>query len=62
MDGRGRCQDNIFVERLWRSLKYEELYYRAHDTVDDADTSVGACMAFYNDERPHQALARVCGP
>jgi putative transposase len=61
MDGRGRCQDNIFVERLWRSLKYEEVYLRAYDTVGDAETGIGAWMAFYNDERPHQALGN-CTP
>jgi putative transposase len=56
MDGKGRCLDNVFVERLWRSLKYEEVYLHAYDTVAEARTGIGRYLAFYNDERPHQAL------
>ncbi len=56
MDGKGRCRDNIFVERLWRSVKYEEVYLKTYQTVLEARNGIGAYMAFYNDERPHQAL------
>jgi putative transposase len=56
MDGKGRCLDNVFVERLWRSLKYEEVYLHAYDTVAEARAGIGRYLAFYNDERPHQAL------
>ena len=56
MDGRGRCLDNVFVERLWRSLKYEEVYLHAYDSPADAKAGIGRWMAFYNDTRPHQAL------
>ena len=56
MDGKGRCRDNIFVERLWRSVKYEEVYLKAYQNVSEARASIGAYMAFYNEERPHQAL------
>ena len=56
MDGRGRVYDNIFVERLWRSVKYEEVYLREYATVKDAVLGLGDYFRFYNDERPHQAL------
>ena len=56
MDGKGRCMDNIFVERLWRSLKYEEVYLHAYATVAEARTGIGAWLSFYNDERQHQSL------
>jgi putative transposase len=56
MDGKGRCLDNIFCERLWRSLKYEEIYLRAYETTKEARTMIGQWFAFYNDERPHQSL------
>ena len=56
MDGKGRCIDNIFVERLWRSLKYEEVYLHAYDSPRDAQRGIGNYLAFYNTERPHQAL------
>lgn len=56
MDGKGRCMDNIFVERLWRSLKYEEVYLRAYETVDEAKQSIAAWIHFYNYDRVHQAL------
>ena len=56
MDGKGRCMDNIFVERLWRSLKYEEVYLHAYATVAEARTGIGAWLHFYNTERQHQSL------
>jgi putative transposase len=56
MDGKGRCIDNIFVERLWRSVKYEEVYLHAYDNVAEARVGIGRYLAFYNSERPHQAL------
>jgi len=56
MDGKGRCLDNVFVERLWRSLKYEEVYLHAYDSAAQARDGIGRYFAFYNDERPHQAL------
>ena len=57
MDGRGRFVDNIFIERLWRSLKYEEVFIKAYATVAAARVGIGGWLSFYNDERPHQALA-----
>jgi putative transposase len=56
MDGRGRFSDNIFVERLWRSLKYEEVYLKAYQNVAEARCSIAAYFEFYNHERLHQAL------
>jgi len=56
MDGRGRAIDNIFIERLWRSVKYEEIYLKDYDTVMDLDLSLLAYFRFYNYERPHQSL------
>jgi putative transposase len=56
MDGKGRCIDNIFVERLWRSLKYEEVYLHAYDSLAEARIGIGRYLAFYNTERPHQSL------
>ena len=56
MDGRGRFSDNIFVERLWRSLKYEEVYLRAYESVAEARQGIAAYFNFYNHERLHQAL------
>jgi putative transposase len=55
MDGKGRYLDNIFIERLWRSLKYEEVFLKAYDSVAEARRGMGDWLAFYNDERPHQA-------
>ena len=57
MDGKGRCFDNIFVERLWRSVKYEEVYLHDYETVGDAQTGLGRYFPFYNGERLHEALA-----
>jgi putative transposase len=56
MDGKGRFLDNIFIERLWRSLKYEEVFIKAYASVVEARRGIGGWLAFYNDERPHQAL------
>jgi putative transposase len=56
MDGRGRCMDNVFVERLWRSIKYEEVDLKAYQNGTEARKGIGAYLAFYNQERPHQAL------
>jgi putative transposase len=56
MDGKGRCLDNVFVERLWRSLKYEEVYLHAYDSVTDARARIGRYLTFYNEARPHQSL------
>jgi putative transposase len=56
MDGRGRCFDNIFMERLWRSLKYEEIYLRDYALVTEARAGIGNWFRFYNHERRHQSL------
>lgn len=56
MDGKGRCLDNVFVERLWRSVKYEEVYLHAYDDVAQARAGIARYMDFYNLERPHQSL------
>src|SRR5262252_6449638 len=56
MDGKGRYMDNIFVERLWRSLKYEEVYLNAYASVAEAKHGIGAWLRFYNEERQHQTL------
>ena len=56
MDGKGAWRDNVFVERLWRSVKYEEVYLRAYDSVSDARASIGRYLDFYNQRRPHSSL------
>ena len=56
MDGKGRYLDNIFIERLWRSLKYEDVYIKAYTSVREARSGIGSWLAFYNDIRLHQAL------
>jgi putative transposase len=56
MDGKGAWRDNVFVERLWRSVKYEEVYLRAYESVVDARQSIGRYLDFYNTKRPHQSL------
>ena len=56
MDGRGTWRDNVFVERLWRSVKYEEVYLRAYDSVSDARASLSRYLDFYNSRRPHSSL------
>jgi putative transposase len=56
MDGRGRALDNVFVERLWRSVKYEDIYIQGYDTVPELHGGLGRYFGFYNDERLHQSL------
>ena len=56
MDGKGRAIDNIFVERLWRSLKYEEVYLKDYETVREAKDGIKSYFDYYNNERPHQSL------
>jgi putative transposase len=56
MDGKGAWRDNIFVERLWRSIKYEEVYLRGYDSVSEACASIGQYLTFYNGRRPTRAL------
>jgi putative transposase len=56
MDGKGAWRDNVFVERVWRSVKYEEVYLRAYDSVSEARTSIGRYLDFYNRRRPHSSL------
>jgi putative transposase len=58
MDGKGAWRDNVFVERLWRSIKYEEISLRAYDTVSEARASIGRYLTFYNSRRPHSSLDR----
>ena len=58
MDGKGAWRDNVFVERLWRSVKYEEVYLRAYDSVSEARASIARYLAFYNERRPHSGLTR----
>jgi putative transposase len=56
MDGKGAWRDNVFVERLWRSVKYEEVYLKAYDTASEARASIGRYLDFYNRRRPHSSL------
>jgi putative transposase len=58
MDGKGAWRDNVFVERLWRSIKYEEVYLKAYDSVSEARASIGHYLTFYNSRRPHSSLDR----
>ena len=58
MDGKGRWIDNVFVERLWRSLKYEEVYLKAYKTVAEARTSIAVYLDYFNNERRHSSLGR----
>lgn len=58
MDGKGRWRDNVFVERLWRSVKYEEVYLRAYESVSAARAGIARYMRFFNTRRPHTALDR----
>ena len=57
MDGRGRFMDNIFIERLWRSIKYEEVHLKAYADGREARIGIGRWMDFYNHRRPHQAMS-----
>ena len=56
MDGKGAWRDNVFVERLWRTIKYEEVYLRAYASVPEARASIGRYLGFYNSRRPHSSL------
>jgi putative transposase len=56
MDGRGRCMDNIFTERLWRTVKYENVFLSSYQNLDDAQAGLTEYFAFYNNQRPHQSL------
>jgi putative transposase len=56
MDGKGRYADNLFIERLWRTVKYEEVYLKAYQDGKEARTQLGQYFHFYNAERPHQSL------
>ena len=56
MDGKGCWRDNVFVERLWKSIKYEEVYLHAYETVSAARSGIGRYLEFYNSRRPHSAL------
>lgn len=56
MDGRGRCLDNIFTERFWRTIKYEEVYLKSYANVQEARLEIGKYVEHYNNERPHQSL------
>ena len=58
MDGKGAWRDNVFVERIWKSVKYEEVYLHAYDSVGQARTSLGRYLEFYNSRRPHSSLDR----
>jgi putative transposase len=58
MDGKGSWRDNVFVERLWRSIKYEEVYLNAYNSVGEARASIGRYLTFYNGRRPHSSLDR----
>ena len=58
MDGKGRWMDNVFIERLWRSLKYEEVYLKAYGSVQVAKTGIGKWLTFYNEQRRHSSLDR----
>ena len=59
MDARGRCWDNIFIERLWRSLKYEDIYLKGYETVAEIRHGVDRYFDFYNQDRFHQALVKI---
>jgi putative transposase len=56
MDGKGAWRDNVFIERLWRGVRYEEVYLRAYQSVSEARHSIGRYLDFYNGRRPHQSL------
>jgi putative transposase len=56
MDGKGAWRDNVFVERLWRTVNFEEVYLRAYDSVGEVHTSIGRYLDFYNSRRPYSSL------
>jgi putative transposase len=58
MDGKGAWRDNVFVERLWRTIKYEEVYLHAYESVSEARAAIGRYLMFYNSRRPHSSLDR----
>ena len=58
MDGKGCWRDNVFVERLWKTIKYEDVYLHAYETVSEARTRLATYLDFYNRRRPHSALDR----
>ena len=58
MDGKGAWRDNVFVERLWRTIKYEEVYLHAYDSVPEARAALARYLTFYNTKRPHSSLDR----
>ncbi len=57
MNGKGRCLDNVFVERLWRTVKYEDIYLRNYESVPELTLGLGRYFPFYNEQRPHQRWA-----
>jgi len=57
MDGKGAWRDNLFIERFWRTIKYEEVYLRAYESMSDARRHLMTYLAFYNCRRPHSSLA-----
>ncbi len=59
MDGRGAWRDNLIVERLWRSVKYEEVYLHAYSAVSEARCSIGRYLGFYNSRRPHSTTEKA---
>lgn len=59
MDGRGAWRDNVFVERLWRSVKYERVYLKAYDSVSAARADIGEYLHWYNTQRPHSSIERA---
>jgi putative transposase len=58
MDGKGRWMDNVFIERLWRSVKYERVYLYSYDSIADLRAGLKTYFSFFNQDRPHQGLAR----
>ncbi len=59
MDGKGRCKDNIWIERFWRSIKQEYIYLNPADTVAELRQGIGKWIQFYNYERPHQSITKL---
>ena len=59
MDGKGRWVDNVFVERVWKSVKYEHVYLHAYDSVEEARQQLASYFAFYNSRRPHSSLGGI---
>jgi putative transposase len=57
MDGKGSWRDNVFIERLWRSVKYEEIYLKAYESVGQARKSIANYLTWYNHQRPHSSLS-----